>query len=133
VEADASLSTIVIFQSGQWTGDPRLGAMVASIDGKRVGLVLPRGSFKADTFPFKRRWWRPSDLPVQERVSIGLTAGHHVIRVRLRWFRSPPVEVDVAAGQVVQLAAGIDRSVGVLRRMGRMFLNPSRSLTLEVV
>ncbi len=92
-----------------WAGDPRLGAFVVSVDGNRIGVA-----------------------PVQGESSSEVSAGRHTVRIRQWWFRSPSVQVDVASGQVVRLRADNDRSVGVPRRMGRMFVHPFRSLTLEV-
>lgn len=105
---EGAMGRLVVFQDRKWVvADPRLGAFSVSIDGLRVGIAHVGGEVGSDVLP-----------------------GKHRVRIRQWWYRSPPLEVEVLNGQTVRLRADIDRSIGVVRRMGRMLLHPSRSLTL---
>ena len=108
---EGEIGRLVVFQDRKWVvADPRLGAFSVSIDGTRVGIARVEGEFGREVSP-----------------------GSHRVRIRQWWYRSPPVEVDVLKGETVRLRADIDRSVGPVRRMGRMLVHPSRSLTLTRV
>jgi hypothetical protein len=90
-----------------WFGDQRLGAFRLSLDGQRVGVVMPGEIF---------------DLTV--------TPGPHTLRIRQWWYRSPPLAVEVDPSEVVLLDADVDRSVGAFRRFLILLFKPSRALTL---
>lgn len=112
VSTPVASGKVVVFQDRDWAiTDPRLGAFVVSVDGNRPSGVAP----------------------VRGETSVEVPPGRHTVRIRQWWYRSPQVEVNIGPGQVVRLRADIDRSVGVIRRMGRMLVRPFRSLTLEVV
>jgi hypothetical protein len=98
VETDKGPSAMIIFQDRQWAGDPRLGAMSASIDGKRVGLGPSSGmdrpppvSFGSTTDAIRRA---PDD-PVGDICECLHTAlgWHH--RPALTKMGSPP---DLSSG-----------------------------------
>ena len=105
-EADTG-GVLVVFQDRKWVGDLRLGAFTVAIDGVRTGVAR-----------------------VQGEVSAQVSPGRHTVRIRQWWYRSPSVDVDVPEGQTVRMRADVDMSVGRARRVGRMLLRPSRSLTL---
>lgn len=94
----------------RWVGDPRLGKFKVYVDGKAVGSAPLSGSLRVPIHP-----------------------GRVGVRVRLWWFASPPVQIDVGTGQTVQLWADIPRELPVLNRMMRMGLHPLQSLSLGVV
>lgn len=105
---DAGHGTIVVFQDREWFGDPRLGAFVMSVDGKRVGRVALHGECACQVMP-----------------------GQHTVRVRQWWFRSPPVRVNVTSGSTARLRADIPLSLSFFRRMAKGLFAPGKCLTLE--
>ena len=109
VEQSDAQATITVFQDRSWFGDRRLGAFVLTVDGKRAGVVRVQGSLTVDVQP-----------------------GQHVLRVRQWWYRSRAVRVDVQAAETVRLKAGVDRSVGFLRRWVRFMFKPSTALSLTL-
>jgi len=105
---EGEMGRLVVFQDRKWVvADPRLGAFSVSIDGTLVGIAEVGGEVGRDVSP-----------------------GSHTVRIRQWRYCSPPFEVDVLKGQTVRLRADINRTVGVVRRMARMLVRPSRSLTL---
>ena len=86
---------ITVYQDREWhIADPRLGAFVVVVDGKRIGAA-----------------------PVHGEITTSVELGSHSVRIRQWWFRSPTVVVEAHEGEHVRLRADIDKSVGVLRRM----------------
>ena len=88
-------------------GDPRLGAFVLSVDGRRAGEVRVRDS-----------------------LTVTVQSGHHVLRIRQWWYRSPIVSLDISADQSVRLRAEVDRSTGTFRAWLRLVFKPWRALVL---
>jgi len=93
-----------------WIGDPRLGRFKVYLDGQAVGVAPVAGSLRVTT-----------------------NAGHHTVRVRFRWYGSPPAEFDAAPGQTVRFGADILRELPLLKRMLRMAFRPARSLSIAAV
>jgi hypothetical protein len=106
--ADPFTGTVVVFQDRMWFGDPRLGAFVVYVDGKRAGVA-----------------------PVQGQLTVAVTPGVHRVRVRQWWYRSPLVEVAVAEREVVRLRADIPRSTAFPARMARFTFTPSKCFVLS--
>lgn len=102
------MATLIVWQDRQWAGSPGLGAFVAYIDGKRTGVV-----------------------PVQGRLTINTSPGHHVIRIRQWWFASAPEGIELAGGETVKVQADISRSDGSLRRYWRFLLTPWKALAVS--
>jgi hypothetical protein len=94
----------------RWVGDPRFGRFKVYIDGKAVGLA-----------------------PLFDTLRVPIHPGHHTVRVRLWWFLSLPVKIEIGSGQTVRLGADIPRDLPVPHRMMRMGLHPLQSLSLGVV
>lgn len=101
---------IEVLNKYQWVGNPRLGRLGVSIDGKAAGSAPLGGSFWATVAP-----------------------GSHTVRISLwRWYRSRRVDIDVPAGSTVVLDGDIDRSVSVVRRMADMLFHPLSCMVLKV-
>ena len=100
--------TIQVFQDRKWFGDPRLGAFVVYIDGKRAGVARVSGHMTSQ-----------------------VASGRHSVRIRQWWYRSPSFEVNVVGDENVRLRADIPRSIGFARGMARAILRPSSLLVLE--
>lgn len=93
----------------RWVGDPRQGRFRVYLDGRAVGWAPLSGSLR---------------VPV--------SAGPHVVRVRLWWYLSPRVGAGVGPGQAVRLEADIARELPVLQRMLFMMFRPFHSLSLTL-
>jgi hypothetical protein len=91
----------------RWVGDPRWGAFVVYMDGRKFGVAPLHGSLLRELPP-----------------------GNHRLRLRLWWYASDHLEISIEAGTVVHLAADIDRSRGLLNRLFQMLLRPAHSLSL---
>jgi hypothetical protein len=100
-------STVLVFQDRQWFGDPRLGAFIVTVDGRRVGVA-----------------------PVRGRLVVRVQPGVHTLRIRQRWYRSPGIELTVAEGATVRLQADIPKHLGFAKRMARFMFKPSCALML---
>ena len=107
MERPQGQTLIIVFQDRSWFGDPRLGAFVLSIDGRRAGVVR-----------------------VQDSLTVSLQPGQHALRIRQWWYRSPAVSLDVSAAQQVRLRADIDRTMGGFRRWLRFMFTPWKALVL---
>lgn len=107
MEQPQGQSSIMVFQDRAWFGDPRLGAFVLSIDGRRAGVVR-----------------------VQDSLTVSLQPGQHALRIRQWWYRSPAVSLDISAAQHVRLRADIDRTTGGFRRWLRFMFTPWKALVL---
>jgi hypothetical protein len=99
--------TVVVFQDRMWFGNPKQGAFVVNVDGKRAGVA-----------------------PVNGELVVAVTPGSHQIRVRQWRFRSPAVEITVGGGETVLLSADIPRSLGFAARMALFLTRPSKCLVL---
>lgn len=89
--------TVVVVSKYWWAGRNNAGDFGVYLDGKRVGKVAPQS----------QRQFQVSD-------------GKHTVRVRLWWFLSPKVMVEVQSGQTVRLVADVPRDKSVLRGMGKL-------------
>lgn len=103
-------SEIVVRNCYQWIGDPRLGKFAVYIDGKRRGSV-----------------------PLSSSLVTNVPSGRHTVRVRLWWFMSPGIPVDLAPGETVAFDADIPRADALARRMLKGALSPWHWLCLEKV
>ena len=108
--ADENTSRIVIANDYQWIGNPAAAGFTVYVDGKRAG-VAPLG----DTF------------------SQQVVPGTHVVRVRLWYFLSPRVKLDLRPGETRRFSAGIPGKLRLWRRMMRGMADPLHSLSLEEV
>jgi hypothetical protein len=108
--ADENTSVIAVTNDYQWIGNPVAAGFTAYVDGKRAG-VAPLG----DTF--------------SKRVE----PGPHVVRVRLWYFLSPRVRVDLRPGEARRFSADIPRKRPLLRRMVRGMADTLHSLSLEEI
>lgn len=70
-------ATIILTTPRPWVRNQQLGAFVVSLDGKRVGNLMPQGSLEAPCAP-----------------------GRHHVRARQWYYNSPTFEVDVAQGEM---------------------------------
>ncbi|MFL6239109.1 MAG: hypothetical protein ACJ735_06415 [Actinomycetes bacterium] len=98
--------TISIVNDYRWILDPRLGTIAVYLDGRRAGTV-----------------------PLRGRLDLVVSAGGYRVRVRLWWFWSLSVEVDVSPGGRSVLRA--DQPPGpVGRAMLRLMLHPYSAWSL---
>jgi hypothetical protein len=103
------LSRLVISNDYQWIGNPRAAGFAVYIDGRRVGVA-----------------------PLGERLSVQVEPGSHVLRVRLWYFLSPHIAVDVKPGETTLFSADIPRTLPLWRKM-RGLVDPFHWLSLEKV
>ena len=125
-----SPSTVVISQSRQFAGSPRFGAMTAYVDGKRVGVVFAQGTFSVEQFPYQSRRW--SRIPAREELSIPVSPGEHVVRVRQWWYFSPGLRVEIEPVETVRLNADFNRTGGILRSLLRGTFTPWKALRVSL-
>ena len=104
--SNESTGWVEIYQDRMWFGNPRQAAFAVYVDNRRVGK-----------------------LPLNSSIKLHLPSGTHYIRIRQWYYLSPPTPVDVVAGRTVRIKADIPRTP-LLRRMGRMFIAPTRCLVL---
>lgn len=102
---EESLPEILVSNPRPWFGDPRLGAFSVFVDRHFAGRVLPEG-----------------------QVSIPISTGSHVVRVRSWWYASTPLRIDVAQDDVQHLSAL--RPSG-LSGFWSLLVRPRRSLRIE--
>ena len=108
--ADENTSQIVVANDYRWVGSPAVAGITVYVDGKRAG-VAPLG----DTF------------------SQHVVPGVHVVRVRLWYFLSPRVKLDLRPGETRRFSADIPRKLRSWRRMMRGMADPLHSLSLDEV
>jgi len=101
--SEGSKGSLVIFQHRPWVANPRLGAFVAYVDGKKAGVV-----------------------PVLGRIQLRVPAGSHIVRIRGWQYMSPRVPVTVREGETVTLRADVSKG----RRSLMMLFRPWASLVL---
>ena len=99
--------TVIVSQDRMWGGDPRPGAFVLSVDGRRARVVR-----------------------VRESLTVTVQSGHHVLRIGQWWYWSSIVSLDISADQSVRFRAQVDRSTGDLRAWLRLAFKPWRALIL---
>jgi hypothetical protein len=110
-EQTAKDAVVTVRNEYRWVGESRLGQFHIYKDGRRIGVVGAQGKMEIRLIPgasnrFQVRFWH--------------------------WFRSNDIEVTLGESEHRTLVADIDRSVGVLARMGRMCLSPRSCLTLRL-
>jgi hypothetical protein len=100
-------ATLNVSTDRTWFGEPRLGAFVVSLDGKRAGTLPPRG-----------------------QLVLHCAAGRHVLRARQWWYSSPRLEIELSAGSHADVRVDVIREGAFPSRMLRMIFTPWRALTL---
>jgi hypothetical protein len=75
--APADVGSITVVNDYPWVGDPRLAATSVYLD---------------------RRRRRAGVAPVRGRLDLEVSPGNHEVRVRIWWFRSPKLLVEVKPG-----------------------------------
>jgi hypothetical protein len=100
-------ASIVLRSPRPWFGNQQLGAFVISMDGTKVGVLMPEGS-----------------------LSVGCSAGRHDVRARRGWFRSQSTEVDLGSGEVVELVVDLDHPDSLFWRFLLAAFAPWRSLAI---
>jgi hypothetical protein len=103
------VSQIVVANDYKWIGDPRAAGFAVYVDGKNVGVA-----------------------PIGQALSQRVEPGPHVLRVRLWYFLSPHVKVDVKPGETVRFSADRPRNAPLWRKMRGLF-DPFHWLWLERV
>jgi hypothetical protein len=94
-----------------WKGvNPDQGAVFVYVDGKRSG---------------------PADLESVRKVPV--YSGKHTVRVRLWWFLSPRVTVNVNAGHTVYFRCDMPMNRSFFYRMAKGMFDPFHLLVLEEV
>jgi hypothetical protein len=108
--ADENTSRIVIANDYRWVGNPAAAGFTVHVDGKRAGVAALGDTFSQQVVP-----------------------GVHVVRVRLWYFLSPRVKLDLRPGETRRFSADIPRKLRLWRRMMRGMADPLHSLSLEEV
>lgn len=99
---------LVVVNDYQWVGNPLLGAFRIYADGKQAGVALPGG----------------------DDLNVPVEPGQHTLRVRLWYYLSPRVDVNVQPGETLRFHADIPRTLPLWRRMTRALVHPFHSLAL---
>ena len=107
---DENICRIVVINDYQWMGSPAAGGFVVYLDGKRAGVA-----------------------PLGATCSMQVASGAHVLRIRLRYYLSPRVKLDLRPGETRRFSADIPRKVRVWWRILRGIADPFHSLSLEEV
>jgi hypothetical protein len=107
--ADENTGRIAVANDYQWLGDPRAAGFTVYVDGKRAGMA-----------------------PLGETFSQQLQPGPHVLRVRLWYFLSPRVKLDVRPGETRRFSADRPRTAPWWRKM-RGLVDPFHWLSLEEI
>lgn len=102
-------SQIVVANDYQWIGNPQAAGFAVYVDGKHAGVAPLGGTFSQQVDP-----------------------GRHVVRVRLWYFLSPRVELDVKPGETRRFSADRPRRVPWRRTM-RGLVDPFHWLSLQEV
>ena len=98
----------IVFRSPRpWFGNQQLGAFVISVDGKKVGVLVPEGS-----------------------LAVSCSAGRHGVRARRGWYRSQSIEVDLGSGEVTELVVDMEHPDSLFRRFLLALFAPWRSLAI---
>jgi hypothetical protein len=104
-----NVTRLVIANDYQWIGNPRAAGFAVYVDGRRAGVA-----------------------PLGDRLSVPVDPGTHVLRVRLWYFLSPHVKVDIQPGEVRRFSADIPRTQPWRRKI-RGLVDPLHWLSLEEV
>jgi hypothetical protein len=108
--ADENTSRIVVANDYQWIGKPGAAGFTVYVDGKRAGVA-----------------------PLGQTCSQQVEPGAHVLRIRLWYFLSPRVMLDLRPGETRRFSADIPRRRRLWRRMVRGMVDPLHSLSLEEI
>lgn len=79
-------SWLVVNNDYRWLLDPRQAAFWVYIDGELAGIA-----------------------PLGDRLTVPVDPGPHTVRVRLWWYRSPRIEVELKPGEVARFSADLPR------------------------
>jgi hypothetical protein len=104
--AEAS-GRLVVANVYQWIGSPELAGFTVYLDGQRAGVA-----------------------PLGQSLSQQAEPGPHVLRVRLWYFLSPRVRLDLRPGETRRFRADIPRALPWWRKM-RGLVDPFHWLSLE--
>ena len=108
--ADENTSRIAVTNDYQFLGNPAAAGFTVYVDGKRAGVA-----------------------PLGETFSQQVEPGMHILRVRLWYFLSPRVNLDLRPGETRRFSADIPRKLRFWPRMMRAIADPLHSLTLEEI
>ena len=98
---------IVVENRRDWFGNPRLGAFVVYVDGKRAGAIQSSQVLRSPCTP-----------------------GRHVVRIRQWWFGSPSIAVETGSAGSVHLFADGPITGGFVSRFVTAIFSPGRALRL---
>jgi hypothetical protein len=101
-------AVIAIRNDYMWIGSPKLGEFSIYVDGGYAGRAA-----------------------VGATETIPVSVGTHTVRVRLWWYLSPRITVEVNSGSAVDFKADIRRNRNLLNRMVKGMFDPFHSLLLE--
>lgn len=104
-----STARIVVANHYRWIGNPAAARLTVYLDGRRAGVA-----------------------PFGQTFSQQAEPGTHVLRVRLWYFLSPPVKLDLRPGEARHFSADIPRALPWWRKM-RGLVDPAHSLSLKEV
>jgi hypothetical protein len=104
-----STARIVVANDYRWIGNPAAARLTVYLDGRRTGVA-----------------------PLGQTFSQQAEPGTHVLRVRLWYFLSPRVKLDLRPGETRRFSADIPRTVSWWRKM-RGLVDPSHWLSLKEV
>jgi len=105
-----STARIAVTNGYRWIGNPGAAGFTVYVDGRRAGVA-----------------------PLGQTFSQPVEPGPHVVRVRLWYFLSPRVSVDLTPGETRRFSAGIPRRLRLWRRIMRGMADPLHSLSLEEI
>ncbi len=104
-----SMARIVVANDYRWIGNPGATGLTVYLDGRRTGVA-----------------------PLGQTFSQQAEPGTHVLRVRLWYFLSPRVKLDLRPGETRHFSADIPRTLPWWRKM-RGLVDPTHSLSLKEV
>jgi hypothetical protein len=110
MDQDVDKSRIRVLSNRDWFGSPGLGTFAVYLDGSPVGKLPPVGA-----------------------VDVQCEPGSHAIRIRQFWLLSKPYEVNLSAGEILSLVAGISKTGRLFQRMLQFYVHPGRALLLTRV
>jgi hypothetical protein len=98
---------LIVHNDYQFIGQPSAAGMTVYVDGKRAGIA-----------------------PLGENLDAAVEPGRHKLRVRLWYFLSPSIDVDVKPGETRRFRADIPRTLPWWPKM-RGLVDPFHWLLLE--
>ncbi len=101
-------AVIAIRNDYMWIGSPRLGEFSIYVDGRYAGRAA---------------------LGATEKIPV--SPGTHTVRVRLWWYLSPRVTVEINSGSAVYFKVDIPRNRNLLNRMVKGMFDPFHLPVLE--